>query len=182
MKLTREAEFEDYVRRRRGVLLRSATALAAGDGHLAEDLVQQTLVRLYLVWEGARARNLDAYVRRMLVNNLIDHKRRSFIRREHAVRDLPDTAGPTPADSIDSDLLSALRVLPPRQRAVIVLRCVEGLTIEEAAEALNCSSGTVKSQTSRGLDKLRHLLASTTEPQSLTAPDPSPARPKATQR
>lgn len=160
---SREAEFEAYVRRRRGTLLRSATLLTAGDVHLAEDLVQTTLVRLYLAWPRARRTNLDAYARRALVNNLIDEKRRPFARREQPVERVPDGTEPAAADVPDA-VLAALAQLPPGMRAVVVLRHIEGLTVDETADALGTSPGNVKSQTARGLDKLRAALTpSTTE-------------------
>ncbi|WP_083576671.1 RNA polymerase sigma factor [Rhodococcus maanshanensis] len=163
----RDAEFEDYVRRRRSELLRSATLLTSGDAHLAEDLVQTTLTRLYLKWSRARSTNLDAYARRVLVNNLIDHHRRPFMRRERHVAEVPDVAAVPGSggqrtgfvdEVVDHQLLAALATLPPRMRAVVVLRYVEGLDVAEAAHALGCSSGTVKSQASRGVEKLRDLL------------------------
>ncbi|HZC69578.1 MAG TPA: SigE family RNA polymerase sigma factor [Jatrophihabitans sp.] len=157
MGASREEEFERYVRRRRGPLLRSATLLTAGDTYLAEDLVQTTLVRLYLAWPRARRTDLDAYARRALVNNLIDEKRRPFTRRERLVERLPDDIEPAKTDVPDA-VLTALAELPPGMRAVIVLRHVEGLSVEETAAAIGTSPGSVKSQTARGLDKLRAAL------------------------
>lgn len=163
MGTTREDEFEAYVRRSRGSLLRSATLLTAGDTYLAEDLVQTTLVRLYLAWPRARRTNLDAYARRALVNILIDEKRRPFARREQLAEHLPDGIEPARADFPDA-VLTALAALPPGMRAVVVLRHVEGLSVEETAAAVGSSTGSVKSQTARGLDKLRAaLVPSTTE-------------------
>lgn len=163
MGTAREEEFEAYVRRRRGPLLRSATLLTAGDTYLAEDLVQTTLVRLYLAWPRARRTNLDAYARRALVNNLIDEKRRPFARRERLVERPPDGIAPAKADVPDA-VLAALAALPPGMRAAVVLRHVEGLSVEETAAAIGSSPGSVKSQTARGLDKLRAaLIPSTTE-------------------
>jgi RNA polymerase sigma-70 factor (sigma-E family) len=155
----REDEFESFVRGHRGELLRAATILAAGDAHLAEDLVQAALVRLYLGWERVRTMNVDAYVRRVLVNACIDHKRRAFVRRERAVIELPETVGVGDTGGVDSALLAALAELPPRMRAAVVLRYVDGLSVEEAAGMLGCRQGTVKSQAARGLDKLRRQLA-----------------------
>ncbi|MGW6376160.1 RNA polymerase sigma factor [Rhodococcus sp. NPDC055112] len=165
MKSDRDTEFEGFVRQRRAALLRSAALLTNGDAHLAEDLVQVTLVRLYLKWSRVRKTNVDAYARRVLVNNLIDHHRRPAVRRERCVDDVPDIAFTShghPLDvvdgCIDHQLLSALATLPPRMRAAVVLRYVEGLSVEETADALDCSAGTVKSQASRGLEKLRRQL------------------------
>ena len=126
--------------------------------------MQTTLVRLYLAWPRARRTNLDAYARRALINNLIDEKRRPFARREQPVERVPDRVEPTTADGPDV-VLAALAQLPPGMRAVIVLRHIEGLTVEDTAAALGSSPGNVKSQTARGLDKLRTALTpSTTEP------------------
>jgi RNA polymerase sigma-70 factor (sigma-E family) len=161
-------EFESFVRRRRGHLLGTATALTAGDAFLAEDLVQGALVRLYLAWGRAHSGNVDAYARRVLVNAFIDHGRRPFVRRERSVETLPDTvpatgASPT-AEPDNAHLLDALAALPPRMRAAVVLRHVEDLSVEDAAAALRCSTGSVKSQTARGLAKLRDALEHDRQP------------------
>ncbi|HEX2893279.1 MAG TPA: SigE family RNA polymerase sigma factor [Marmoricola sp.] len=159
-----EHEFEEFVRRRRRALLTTATALTAGDAFLAEDLVQGTLVRVYLAWKRARSGNVDAYARRVLVNAFIDHRRRPFVRREHVVASPPDRAAAAGADLDDSHLLAALAELPPRMRAAVVLRHVDDLSVEDTAAALGCSTGTVKSQTARALAKLRDSLAMPPEP------------------
>jgi RNA polymerase sigma-70 factor (sigma-E family) len=149
-----QAEFEEFVRRSRGELLATATTLTAGDRHLAEDLTQTALVRLYLAWGRARDTRVEAYARRVLVNCFLDHRRRPWVSRERSVDVLPDTAGLDVAD-LDGELVAALRELPPRMRAAVVLRHVEDRSVEEVADALGCSIGTVKSQTARGLNKLR---------------------------
>ena len=158
----RDAEFEDFVRRRRSHLIGTAVVLTAGDHHLAEDLVQGVLVRLYLAWGRATRRGgVDAYARRALVNAFIDHRRRPSVARETVTDTVPDraTATASPADeAVDAELLAALRALPERMRAAVVLRHVADLSVEDAADALGCSPGTVKSQTARGLAKLRELL------------------------
>lgn len=160
MRHPHEAEFESFVRERRGELVSTATLLAGGDAHLAEDLVQSALVRLYLAWGRARAGNPRGYARRILVNASIDHVRRPWVRRERSTDLLPDTAA-GPLAETDEAMLAALRALPPRMRAAVVLRHVEDLSVEDTADALGCSTGTVKSQTARGLDKLRQLLTPT---------------------
>lgn len=162
--MKRDHEFEDFVRRRRRTLLTTATALTAGDAFLAEDLVQGTLVRLYLAWRRARSGNVDAYARRVLVNAFIDHRRRPFVRREQVVAAPPDSPAPGDADLDHTRLLAALAALPPRMRAAVVLRHVDDLSVEDAAAALGCSTGTVKSQTARALAKLRDALGAPTEP------------------
>lgn len=157
----RDTEFEAFVRSRRGALLRTASLLAAGDVHLAEDIVQSCLTRLYVAWPRARRHSLDAYVRRMLVNALIDEKRRPS-RREKATGMLPDRPSADEVSSTvqDPELLRALAALPIGMRAAVVLRHVDDLSVDDTAAALRCSTGNVKSQTARGLDKLREKLGS----------------------
>ncbi|WP_436700260.1 SigE family RNA polymerase sigma factor [Nocardioides sp. BYT-33-1] len=163
----RDAEFEDFVRRRRSTLLGTAVVLTGGDHHLAEDLVQGVLVRLYLAWGRASRRGgVDAYARRALVNAFIDHRRRPSVSRERVTDEVPDRPGPGDASAlgeaaVDAELLAALRALPARMRAAVVLRHVADLSVEDAADTLGCSPGTVKSQTARGLAKLRELLPQT---------------------
>jgi RNA polymerase sigma-70 factor (sigma-E family) len=156
----RDREFAEFVRTHRAGLVTTTRLLAAGDGHLAEDLVQTALVRVYLAWGRARSGNPTAYARRTLVNCATDHHRRGFTRRERAAAAVPETAaldrGP---DELDAALVAALGELPPRMRAAVVLRHVHDLSVDETAHALGCTAGTVKSQTSRGLDRLRATLA-----------------------
>ena len=159
MRRSQDAEFEAFVRRHRAQLVGTARLLTAGDGHLAEDLVQTTLVKVYLAW-GRASQQPAAYARRTLVNCLTDHRRRPFFRREHGAVSLPEAPVEDPA-MVDPELVAALAELPPRQRAAVVLRHVHDLSVDEVADALNCSTGTVKSQTARGLDKLRALLTPT---------------------
>lgn len=161
--MSRDAEFAEFVRTHRGALLATARLLAAGDAHLAEDLVQTALVRVYLSWGRARSGNPGGYARRTLVNCLADHHRRGFARRERTAAALPESAAPAQElDGFDADLVHALGALPPRMRAAVVLRHVHDLSVEETADALGCTTGTVKSQTSRGLEKLRAALATPT--------------------
>jgi RNA polymerase sigma-70 factor (sigma-E family) len=156
VKPTHEAEYEAFVLQHRGRLLATALHLT-GDAHLAEDLVQNALVRLYLAWGRARTTSTAADARRILLNGFVDHQRRPWVRRERAAEDLPDSAAvETPRG--DPELMAALAALPPRMRAAVVLRHVEDLSVEDVADALGCSTGTVKSQTARGLDKLRAAL------------------------
>jgi RNA polymerase sigma-70 factor (sigma-E family) len=154
-----QSEFEVFVRRHRGGLVATATALTGGDRHLAEDLTQGALVRLYLAWGRARGTHLEAYARRVLVNGFLDHRRRAWVSRERSVEAVPDT--PAIEVTNDPELLAALRELPPRMRAAVVLRHVEDRSVEDVADALGCSVGTVKSQTARGLAKLREHLRDT---------------------
>ncbi|THI96076.1 SigE family RNA polymerase sigma factor [Nocardioides sp.] len=166
--MPRDDEFAAFVREHRGRLVATARLLTGGDPHLAEDLVQTALVRVYLAWGRARAGSPAAYARRVLVNGFIDHRRRPWVRREEASSAVPDEAVvPDDAFGDDPTLVTALAELPPRMRAAVVLRHVHDLSVEETADALGCSTGTVKSQTARALDKLRVAM---------TPAAPTPAR------
>jgi RNA polymerase sigma-70 factor (sigma-E family) len=155
-----EQEYVEYVTARVPALRRLAYVLT-GDGHRADDLVQQTITTLYLKWHRARAaNNLDAYVRTMLVRTYVDEKRLAWS-RVRLFREAPETAAVPDAGAEDREVLRlALRKVPRRQRAVLVLRFFYDLSVEEVAATLGCSTGTVKSQTSRGLTTLRSLLGS----------------------
>ncbi|GAA0564865.1 SigE family RNA polymerase sigma factor [Paractinoplanes ferrugineus] len=150
--------FREFVRVR-FESLRALAFLTCGDWQAAEDAVAGTLARLYLRWD--RVASPEAYARTMVVRAAIGEKRRPW-RRERSAGDLlPDVLGPDPAADVDERLRmrAALAKVPPRQRAVLVLRFLEGLSVEETAEVLGCRAGTVKSQCSRGLDTLRTVLA-----------------------
>jgi RNA polymerase sigma-70 factor (sigma-E family) len=155
----RDEEFTAYVAARAGALRRSAYLLC-GDWHRAEDLVQSALTKVYLAWgRVSRADNVEGYVRTMLVRTYLDEQRRRW-RQELPTGDAIDGDGPDQSDRTAArlDLVRALGTLPARQRAVVVLRCWEDLPIAEVARALDCSEGTVKSQTSRGLAALRAAM------------------------
>jgi RNA polymerase sigma-70 factor (sigma-E family) len=155
----REEEFRAFVADGRSSLLRTSTALAGGDPHLAEDLVQKCLIKLYIAWPRVRSMHLEGYMRRSLVNALIDERRGAFHRHERAWAEPPDVVGPEFENStLSGNILWALSQLAPRMRAAVVLRHVDGLSTQETAHALSCSTGTVKSQTARGLERLRVLL------------------------
>jgi RNA polymerase sigma-70 factor (sigma-E family) len=158
----RDEHFQAFVAARRPALVRTATLLAAGDSHLAEDLVQTALTRLYVAWPRVdRDQGPERYARRILVNALVDERRRPWRRRETSRSELPDTElAPTGASAEDRDAVRrALGELAPRMRAAVVLRHWLGYDVAECAELLSCSAGTVKSQTARGLDRLRELLS-----------------------
>jgi len=160
MRADSEAEYVAYVTARLPALRRAAFLLCGGDVDRGDDIVQLTITRLYQRWrQASRADNLDAYVHRMLVHTFADEKRRAWSR----VRLLPESAADAaiePQTAVDDRgaLVAALRILPPRQRAVLVLRFLLDRPVEEVAEILGCSEGTVKSQTSRGLSILRSQL------------------------
>ena len=148
--------FRDYVAARQRALLRTARMLT-GDEHTAEDLVQAALERVWPRWETVvRAGDPDAYVRKVLVNTYASWWRRKW-RCERSTSVLPEIT--TDDEFAQADLADAIRrllpTLPPRQRAVIVLRYYDDLTEAATADALGCSLGTVKSQTSKALARLR---------------------------
>ena len=149
----READFTAYLQARQGRLLRTAYLLT-GDQHQAEDLLQTSLAKLYLAWDRVQDReSVDAYVRRIMVNECNSLWRRAWRRRELSTDQVPDGAGETPAydDGAGSALWAAVQTLPRKARAVLVLRYYEELSEAETAEVLGFAVGTVKSQTSRAL-------------------------------
>ncbi len=155
----RDEEFTAFVVARRPHLYRTAYLLCAGDPHRAEDVVQRALTQLYGAWPRvSRADSVDAYVRRVVVNAHLDEVRRPW-RRERPVDtdlDRPAAAGLSVEDS--DALWTALRELAPGQRRVVVLRHYLGLSVDETAADLGISPGTVKSQTSAALARLRAAL------------------------
>ena len=154
-----DAQYREFVVARVDSLRRFGYLLT-GDWHRAEDAVQTALTKLYVVWTRASKLNTDAYVRRILVNVVNEDRRRAWFRRERVSHSPPE---PPPAASAESGavrltVLSALAQLPNRQRAVVVLRYWEDRSIEQTAEIMRCSTGTVKSQSARALQTLRGLL------------------------
>ena len=156
---TRDDGFTAYVAMRRAHLF-STAYLLCGDPHRAEDIVQTALAKLYVAWPRAsRADSVDAYVRRVIINSHLDETRRPWRREAPTTDDRLDRPAPTGVTPEDSDALwAALRRLAPKQRRVVVLRHYWGLSVEETAADLGISPGTVKSQTSAALDKLRSVL------------------------
>jgi len=149
--------FRDYVAARSPALLRTAY-LITGSRSDAEDLLQTSLAKTYLAWTRIRDRNsVDAFVRRVLVNTHTSSWRRHRRVAETPVERLPEITGrDATADSDLHDALwAALRSLPPKMRAAVVLRYYEDLSEADVAEVLGCSIGTVKSQTAPALAKLR---------------------------
>lgn len=149
-------DFDAFAGARWPHLVRTAYLLT-GDHHEAEDLVQSTLAKVYLGWP--RIRRLDvpeAYVQRALVNNNLSRFRKRRV--VHLLTPLlPERARADPHSPVEDRalLMAALAALPPRQRAVVVLRYWEDLSEQQVADILGCSPGNVKSQASRGLRKLR---------------------------
>jgi RNA polymerase sigma-70 factor (sigma-E family) len=159
-----EASFEAYVNGRIVALSRVAYLLA-GDHHRAEDLVQQTLLRVVGRWRQiVGAGDPDAYVRRVLYHQHISWWRRT------ASREIPGEGPPATAPDHGDAVVAAIAVrralarLAPRQRAVLVLRYFEDLTEAQTAEVLGISVGTVKSHTRDALSRLRRLAPELGEP------------------
>ncbi|TVT21858.1 SigE family RNA polymerase sigma factor [Amycolatopsis rhizosphaerae] len=160
-----EQEFAEYFATRRDSARRTAYLLC-GDWHRADDLAQTAFVALHRRWRKIRDRAAtDAYLRRTLIRASIDESRRPW-RREQQVEQVPE---PEPSPSLDervaarADLMTGLRAVPPKQRAVLVLRYFEGLDVARVAKVLGCSEGNVKSQTARGLANLRAALGEEVE-------------------
>jgi RNA polymerase sigma-70 factor (sigma-E family) len=156
----RDADFTEYVTAR-SAWLRKVAYLLSGDWHRADDVVQTTIVKLYVRWPRlSPLENIDGYARTTLVNTFLAEQRGAWARR--VVLRGADTEAPGQAGDLDAvlDLRSALDALPARQRATVVLRYYCDLPVEEVAAVLGCSTGTVKSQTARGLDALRRVLQS----------------------
>ncbi|WP_131736389.1 SigE family RNA polymerase sigma factor [Actinomadura roseirufa] len=153
--------FIEYVEKARTEMHRRAFLLC-GDWFEADDLTQKTLMKLLLQWPHLNhEKGLGGYTRTVMVHTFISERRRVRWRREVPLDTTPE------APSVADDhrqledrllLLDALSLLGARQRAVIVLRYLEDLTVGEAADVLGCSTSTVRSQTSRGLVALRALL------------------------
>jgi RNA polymerase sigma-70 factor (sigma-E family) len=150
----RDREFTEFVTARRPALVRVAALLVSGDVARAEDVVQTALIRLYTAWSRVRPETADAYARRCVVNAAIDERRSLFRRREQTWGQVPDV-GVEDARSDEATVLTLLATLPASMRAAVVLRYVEGLSVAETADAMGCSEGNVKSQSARGLDRLR---------------------------
>lgn len=147
--------FEDYVAARWPRLVRSAVLMGA-DPQAAEDLVQTALTKCYVSWTRVcRAQDPDAYVHRILINSLIDSRRRRWW-GETPTEVLPEAGVPDGTDEVarDDALRSALARLVPGQRQVLVLRYYADLSEVQIASALGVSAGTVKSRASRGLAAL----------------------------
>jgi RNA polymerase sigma-70 factor (sigma-E family) len=155
----RDVSFAEYFAAR-SAAMRSTAYLLCGDWHRAEDLVQIAFTKLYVHWnQVTRHDALDPYVRQVLLRSFIDEGRRARWRRERPQDTPVDRAAPPEPSDDRVVLMRALAEVPPRQRAVLVLRYWEDMSIDETAAALRCSTGTVKSQAARGLDTLRALIA-----------------------
>jgi RNA polymerase sigma-70 factor (sigma-E family) len=153
----RDADFTAYLEARQARLLRTAYLLT-GDQHQAEDLLQTSLAKLYLAWDRVRDRDsVDAYVRRIMVNENNSIWRRSWKRRELSTGEVPETDPVHDAydEGVGAAVWEVVQTLPRKARAVVVLRYYEQLSEAETADVLGISVGTVKSQASRALATLR---------------------------
>jgi RNA polymerase sigma-70 factor (sigma-E family) len=158
MRTEQQASFVEYVRSRGPWMLRVALRLCR-DRHNAEDLVQTSQTKLYAHWGNLlRVENLDAYVRTIILRTYIGDRRTGWAKRV----DLHPTQEDLPTTEVDQDtrlvLREAVEGLAPRQRATILMRYYLDMSVEQTAAALDITAGTVKSQTSRGLDSLRVVL------------------------
>jgi len=138
--------------------LRRTAFLLCGDWHTAEDLAQTALTKVFVSWRRIRRQDAaHAYTNRTLVNTYLAHRR---LKRtsELLTASFPERAAQDPAPETRMILLEALATLPPRTRAVVVLRYWADLSVDQVAEVLGCSTGNVKKLSSRALDKLRVTL------------------------
>lgn len=161
----RDADFSAYMAARQPALLRTAYLLT-GERATAEDLVQTAFAKLYLSWDKVHDHgSLDAYVRRIVINEHNSLWRRAWKRSERSSDTLPETPVDDQYDDGTGDQLWQLvQTLPPKQRAVVVLRYYEGLSEAEIAMTLGISPGTVKSQASRALAGLRQRAPRSLDP------------------
>jgi len=173
-----EAAFHEFVAARSASLFRTALLMVGGDHQLAQDLLQESLVKPYVAWPRLRAvANAEAYARRVVVTTSISWwRRRSF--HERPTDPLPELVVADLADSVAGrlDLWPLVQALPPRQRAAVVLRYCEDLSEVQTAELMGCSVGAVKKNASVGLAKLRDRMggrltmpATTTDESAVTS-------------
>jgi RNA polymerase sigma-70 factor (sigma-E family) len=150
-------EFARYFGARVGSLRATAYSLC-GDWHQAEDITQAALLTLYRVWPRINEETRDAYARKVVLRTYLNERRRPWRDRERLTDTLPET-GAAPDGFEDRALvLGALSGMAPKQQEVLVLRYLRDLSVEETAEELGLSTGTVKSQSARGLATLRKRL------------------------
>lgn len=150
----RDQEFAEFFSARFDGARRIAFAMC-GSWSDAEEIAQSAFVKVYARWTKIRIETVDAYLRTVITRVFLDTKRRGRA-REQVVAELPETVAPPDAGPAERlALRAALMAVPPGQRAVLVLRFVADLSIVQVAETLGCTTGTVKSQTARGLAALR---------------------------
>jgi len=138
--------------------LRRTAFLLCGDWHTAEDLAQTTLAKVFVSWRRIRRRDAAyAYATKTLLNTYFADRRLKHA-GEVLTGQLPERPSLDQPPELRLLVLDALATLPPQARAVVVLRYWADMSVEQVANLLHCSEGNVKSQSARGLDKLRPLL------------------------
>ena len=162
--LKRDSEYLEYVTAKSPWLRRIAFLLCQ-DWHRADDLVQSTITKLYINWpKVAKVDHPDSYARAILVNHFLAEQRSPWWRRVTMTSEPIEVAAPDAGRQIaDLDLRlhlgGALAAIPPRQRTALVLRYYCDLSLEQTAQIMGCSVGTVKSQSARGLTAVRAVLS-----------------------
>jgi RNA polymerase sigma-70 factor (sigma-E family) len=154
-----ESEYVDFVTHHANGLCNTAYLLC-GDWKRAEDATQEALLKLYRNWPRLQRKGaIGAYARKVVVSTTLDGLRRKssteLVGGETFFSSTTDPADPLSLLENRLLIIKALAALPTRQRACVVLRYFDELSVDETAEALGCSAGTVKSQTMRALEKLR---------------------------
>jgi len=165
MRRADDDRFREFARGN-AMMLRRSAYLLCGDWHLAEDLVQSTLIKMHRAWPRVTGTDRPmSYARKTLLRCWLDERRRPWRRveqRDGRVQDGVDVdADPALAaqqGDLRGELFRVLSTVPPRQRAVLVLRFFESLSVAETAEVLGCSEGTVRSQALRGLAAMRAAM------------------------
>ncbi|MFD8590602.1 SigE family RNA polymerase sigma factor [Streptomyces sp. NPDC059637] len=166
MEHARAGGYDAFVAARWSALFRLARLLTGGDPHRAEDLLQESLVKLWFVWSKVADEAPEAYVRKVLVRAAARSARRRWW-SERPVDELPEVAAAgdvSAAVAERSRLEAALALLSPQQRAAVVLRYYQDLSDRQVAETLGCPVGTARSHASRGVARLRRLLVDVVEP------------------
>ncbi|MDH6121787.1 RNA polymerase sigma-70 factor (sigma-E family) [Kitasatospora sp. GAS204A] len=166
VKQPRADGFDEFVAARWPALLHLARLLTGGDRHRAEDLLQEALVKLWFAWPKVAGQAPEAYVRQILARAAARSARRRWW-GERPTEQLPEMADHMELSVTVEErtrLESALALLPIRQRAAVVLRYYQDLPEQQVAEVLGCPIGTARSLTSRGVAKLRQVLAGVGEP------------------
>ncbi|MGW4650705.1 SigE family RNA polymerase sigma factor [Kitasatospora sp. NPDC004289] len=154
----RPLDFLEFAAGRGPHLVRTAFLLTGGDAHLAEDLAQEALGRMFVKWRKvSRMENPAAYAQTTLVNAFLTHKRRRSS-GEHVTDTIRETPSGETDPALRVTLLDALARLAPQDRAVLVLRFWEDRSVEETAAALRLRSGAVRTRSARALERLRGVL------------------------
>jgi RNA polymerase sigma-70 factor (sigma-E family) len=155
--VTNDQDFETFARAS-AERLRATAFMLCRDWHLAQDLTQTTLTKLYVSWRKvSQADNPSAYAQKVLFRAYLDHRRRRSS-TETATAEFAEIAEAASPD-LRLTMLEALAQLPPRDRAIVVLRYFEDYSVDQTADVLNIPATVVKSQTKRSLLRLRDLLA-----------------------